>query len=250
MQIVVNGTLTNYLDINPEAKKTLVVLHGWAHNASLWQTLVGNLPQDWRYVLLDLPGFGQTVFLPNQAGVPEYTQFVVDFMQKLNLKKPWLLGHSFGGQIGMYLAAKFPDKLTHLILVSPAGIRTKTAKQKIKILIYKKFRYLRIFLPSFVLRRIVRLFTSTDYLSASKAHKAVLSTIVNQDLSGLLPDIRVPTDVVWGELDVEIPYAGKQLVEGIKDSKLWVLYGVGHNAHLDKSERLIEVLRKILRNND
>lgn len=246
MQIVVNGTLTNYIEINPQSRKVLVVLHGWGHNAQLWESLVMNLPKDWRYILLDLPGFGQTNLLSGQAGVPEYTQFVLDFFEKLHLKQPWVLGHSFGGQIGMNLAATNHDEISHLILVSPAGIRTKTTKQKVKIFIYKKFRLFKLLLPNIILKRIIRVFTSTDYLNASKSHKSILNTIVNQDLSSLLSQIKVPTDIIWGELDDEIPYAGKQLAEGIPDSRLWVLYGVNHNAHLNKPEKLTEVLTKIL----
>ncbi len=246
MQIVVDGVLTHYLDLNPKAKKTLVILHGWGHNAALWQPVIEKLPPDYRYLLLDLPGFGQTDYLTAAAGVPEYTQFVLAFLAKLKLKKPALLGHSFGGQIGMYLAAKFPDSISHLLLLSPAGIRTKTPKQKTKTLIYKKFRYFKAVLPTFILKRVIRLFTSTDYLNATPQHKAVLNQIVNQDLSDLLGEIKVPTEIIWGDLDTEIPYEGKHLAEKIPDSRLWVLYGADHNPHLKKGEQLAEVISKTL----
>jgi pimeloyl-ACP methyl ester carboxylesterase len=246
MQLVVNGKLAGYEAVNPKAKKTILILHGWGHNAVAWLPLSQLLPKDWRVILLDLPGFGQSALLPAGAGVPEYAEFVTAFMKKLGVRKPFLLGHSFGGQIAMFLAYTKPELISRLLLLSPAGIRTKTKKQKVKVFLYKRFKYLRILLPPPLLKWVIRQFTSTDYLNASKEHKLVLKKIVTQDLTHQLPMIKVPTELIWGELDKEIPYAGKLIANAIPDCRLYVMYGADHNPHLSKTTALAELLKSIL----
>jgi pimeloyl-ACP methyl ester carboxylesterase len=246
MQLVIDGHLIGYEILNPKAKRTLLILHGWGHHSQVWLPVANALSHDVKIVVIDLPGFGKSQHLAWGSGVPEYSDFVAKFIKKLDLKKPIVLGHSFGGQIALYLAHKHPELVSRLILVSPAGIRTKTQKQKVKVFLYKRFKYLKYLLPRPILSKIIKRFTSTDYLNASPEHKAVLKKIVTQDLSSVLSEINVKTDLIWGELDKEIPYAGKQICNALPDCQLHILYGADHNPHLSKVTELTKVLNQIL----
>lgn len=246
MQLVVAGTLTHYEDLNPQQPDVVLVLPGWAHTSQHWLTVARLLPTTHRYILLDLPGFGQTQFIQGKLDVPQYADFVAHFIQKLKLKKPILLGHSFGGQIALYLALTEPKLISQLILLSPAGIRTKSRLTRARIGLLKLFKRFRALLPPALYNALLRRIASADYAAALGKQRQLLNHIVNFDLLPRLPEITVPTIILWGDQDRVIPYMGKLMAETLPHARLVVLYGAGHIPHLTHPELLAAELKNIL----
>lgn len=246
MQKLINHTLTSYQDINPQRKDALLILHGWGQSSTHWIKFISLLPKNYRYLIIDLPGFGNTQHLPNNPGIKEYSNFILSFIHKLKLENVTLLGHSFGGQIATHLTATHPKNIKQLILLSPSSIRQKTKKQKIKIFIYHQFKFLKKILPHFFLNLLIKQISSTDYFNSSPQHRSILKKIVNQNLAPLLKKISTPTTIIWGDQDKEIPYQGKFLAENIPHSQLVVLYGANHNPHLLKPEKLSSAIQQSL----
>lgn len=242
VETVVEGKLTNYNIINPEAKKMCVVLHGWGHKGEMWSYLVKLLPKSFAYILVDLPGFGGSQYLEAGAGVAEYGKFVVDFLTKLKIKKAVVLGHSFGGQIGTYIAINNRELVEKLILVAPAVIRDKGVKQKAKIWLYSQFGFVKKILPSGVINWIYKLVSSADYHLADTEKREILKKINNYHLKDKLGKITCPTSIVWGENDKEINFDGKYLAWAIERAYLRVIYGAGHNMHLEKADELADII--------
>lgn len=249
MQIVIDGTLTHYHDINPDATKTILVLHGWANTSENWLTVAQHLPTNYRYLLIDLPGFGQTEHLPGKPNVPEYTEFIASFIDKLHLQNPILFGHSFGGQIALDLALKQPTKISGLILFSPAGVRLRSRYVRYRLKVFKLLRFFKKFLPPSFYRYLLTKMGSADYANAMEKHRDILKQIVNYDLSTKLKEITLPTTIIWGSEDRVIPYKGKFLAENIPNSQLVILYGMGHIANilqpLDMATELTKVINDL-----
>ena len=246
MQKLINHTLTNYQDTNPQQKDIFLILHGWGQSSTHWNKLVSLLPNNYRYVILDLPGFGNTQHLPSNPGIKEYSDFVLSFIHKLKLKNITLLGHSFGGQIATHLVVTHPKTFKHLILLSPSTIRQKTKKLKLKVLIYHQFKFLKKIIPRFLSNPLIKQISSTDYYNSSPQHRSILKKIVNQNLAPSLKKILTPTTIIWGDQDKEIPYQGKFLAENVPQSQLIVLYGADHNPHLLKPEKLSSAIQQSL----
>lgn len=246
MQTVVNGVLTNYELVNPKAKTPVIILHGWGSNASYWMPLARLLSGKYRYHLLDLPGFGGTKELAKNSDIPEYTQFVKDFVDKQKLQKFTLAGHSFGGQVAGDFALNYPEKLTKLILIDAAIIRIRTMKTKLKIMITKAIKPLTMLLPPTARNKILSLYAPSEYVKANSYLRSVLHQILKYDLSEKIHLIKVKTDIVWGSDDHVIPYLGKRLVENIPNANLQVIYPAGHLPHLTHPAKLAAVLNQIL----
>ena len=236
MQKVINGTLTQYQALNPKQKNTLLILHGWGQSGSAWQTVANLLPKTYKIILLDLPGFGGTEHLPGNPSIPEYTQFVLEFIKKLQFGTgAVILGHSFGGQIAINLAANHPKLLSNLLLLSPAGIRNRVKT-------YNKLKGLQKLFPKTLGKFILKQISSVDYYNASQKHKNILKQIITQDLTHQLLKIKTPTTIIWGSEDKEIPYHGQTLKNTITNSNLVVLYGADHNPHLKKPQELVQTI--------
>lgn len=247
MQTVIENKLVSYEIINSQTKNTCVVLHGWGHKGELWRGIASKLSNNYKYVLLDLPGFGGSGFLDNGADVPEYSQFIEKFIKKMGWSKVVIIGHSFGGQIGADLAIKEPKLVEKLVLVAPAIIRKKGLKVRAKIWLFSKFGILKKIIPKGILRKIYGLVSTADYMEAGSQHREVLKKIVNYDLSDQLHKIKCKVLNIWGDRDESIPYAGKEITKNIKDCQLRVIYKSGHNIHLSKPEELAQIINRFLK---
>jgi pimeloyl-ACP methyl ester carboxylesterase len=65
----------------------------------------------------------------------------------------------------------------------------------------------------------------------------------NPSLQGMLPKIRVPSLIVWGEDDGVVPLeCGERYHRGIRGSTLRTLSDCGHFAHLEQPQRLAAML--------
>ncbi len=246
MQTVVDGVLTNYEVINPNQKNILLILHGWGSSLKFWIPIAKQLSRDLRIILLDLPSFGSTAPLPNDPNIPEYTLFVKAFAKKLKLSHFTLAGHSFGGQVTLDYALKFPNDLKSIILISPAVVRERSKSAKLKILLAKVLRPLFSILPKHSFERFLGWYTPRDYSNSTEYQRRVLQKIVVYDLKPFLNQVKVPTDIIWGSEDFVIPYMGKFLAESIPDSHLHVIYGANHLIYLTHSKKLIENLNQIV----
>jgi len=95
------------------AKPALLLLHGWGLNRGVWQSLIPQLEPFYRVTALDLPGFGA------EAAAP-----AVDLEQMVErlaaqIEEPSVcVGWSLGGMLALRLAARFPDKISKLIMVA------------------------------------------------------------------------------------------------------------------------------------
>ena len=78
--------------------------------------------------------------------------------------------------------------------------------------------------------------------------RGTLVRIVNEDLRSLLPQVRVPVLLIWGDKDTETPLADGQLMERmIPDAGLVVFEGAGHYAYLEQAARFCTIVTVFLR---
>jgi pimeloyl-ACP methyl ester carboxylesterase len=242
MQIAFKELLISYEVLGKQHKQDLVILHGWGRHHRDWLSVAEKLSHKYKVTLIDLPGFGGTTPPDEVWGAYDYANFTKQLFKHLNIKSPILLGHSFGGRVGIILAAE-DLPLKQLILVDAAGIEQKTLTVKLQIAIYKIFKKL---LPQGVRNNLTTSLGSDDYKRAGIMRK-VLIKVVNEDLRHLLSKIKASTIVIWGEKDLnqDIKY-GKIMSEEIPNAKLRVVWEAGHNPHLEKPKEFLEILEETL----
>ena len=245
MQIVIEGILTNY-QVLGDGKETLLILPGWRRSINEWTPVAKSLSSKYKVILLDLPGFGgATAFPQGTFGVFEYTDFVKKFLAKLKIEKCTILGHSFGGRIAIVLASE--EKIAErLILVDSAGIENKSLYAKLMHVLNVISRPIFMVLPISFKNKIGDLMGSQDYKTAGEIRR-IFVKVVNQDLRTFLPKISVPTFIVWGDKDRSLPVSqAKIFKQKIKGSKVRIVWGAGHDPHIEKAEQLVAILNDIL----
>ena len=103
-------------------KPTLVMLHGLGASA---QSTFGHVAtfaelNEYRRLLIDLPGFGQSTAAADwSATIEGYADVVASFLDQLGLSSVALVGHSMGGSIAVALTTRRPDLVGRLIVAEP-----------------------------------------------------------------------------------------------------------------------------------
>lgn len=243
MHVVVDGILTHYEIVGKDNKKKLLILHGWQRSLIEWLPTAKVLSEKYQVILLDLPGFGNTARPESTYTIYDYATFVEHFLDKLGMSQVALMGHSFGGRIGIILGAK-TKRLQQLTLVDAAAIEKKSNSIQLKITIHKLIALpFKALFPQWLEKMRKRL-GSDDYQAAG-AMRDIFIQVVNEDLTPLLKKITIPTLVIWGEKDSVRPIAeGVWIKTVIPHSHLRVVWGAGHSPYLEKPREFLEILQE------
>lgn len=252
----INGVHLHFRDTGKRDGSPVVIMHGWGCNVDTVASIENALADTHRVINIDLPGHGlssEPPLLPDGKpwGVEEYALLVESLIKSLNLVKPALVGHSYGGRIAIWLGAKL--ELEKIVLVDAAGIKPKRPlKYYVKVYSFKTWKRL---LPLFVGKKKASAMIekkraksgSADYRNASPVMRMVMSRSVNQDLRHLLPSISAPTLLIWGENDTATPLSDAKLMKKtIPDAGLVVFKGAGHYSFLDNPSRFKAVIKNFL----
>lgn len=248
--IMIEDARLRYLVGGPkdEVARTIVFLHGWRADASVWMPLMRQLDDGHtRMVAPDLPGFGNSEPPVRPEGVAGYREIVAQLMDRLSLHGAVVLGHSFGGSIAATLAAVRPELVSRLLLVDSAGIREETSEKRMKRTIAKTVRPF--FKPAFmqpVRRKIYQAMGAEDYVARPDLAEH-FRRIVAEDISSFFEQIQQPTLLIWGEDDEDTPLAdGEQMHEAIGPSELVVLEGAGHFSFLDDPDEFLAQVKSFI----
>lgn len=231
----------------------VILMHGWGCNHSTLKSIEAQLLPGFKVYNVDFPGFGSSDEPASVWGVEEYTRLIEEFARREHIENPILLGHSFGGRVGILFASR--NKVRKLILVDAAGVKPKRSlRYYCKVYSYKAVKRLLLFSlgkqrGEAALNRYRAKVGSSDYSSASPMMRAILSKVVNEDLTGVMPHISCPTLLIWGANDTATPLSDAKTMERlIPDAGLVSFDGVGHYSFLENPFQFAAVLKSFLSN--
>ncbi len=264
------GAAVNYAEIG-EGEPILFV-HGLA---GCWRNWLENLPhfgRTHRAIALDLPGFGESPMPSWQIDMAAYGRLIHDFCEKLGIDRvAALVGNSMGGFAGTEAAIERPSRFERLVLVSAAGISFAEAKGRETAAFIRTVgaaaAAVSLGKPSVnLLGRPIsrwvgfnRLVHSPTRLRgellweqiypglSSPGFAAAVRAISGYDTRHRLPEIEIPTMVVWGLKDrivpVEAAIGYHRLISG---SRLEIFERTGHLPQLERPERFNALLDDFL----
>jgi len=117
----VAGRQARVLRADGDGDDPQLLVHGLGGSAPTWIEVIAPLARRGPVVAVDLPGFGRTPALDgDQLSVRGYRDFVLRTADALGWDRFTLHGNSMGGLIATHLAAKHPERVSGLVLVSPA----------------------------------------------------------------------------------------------------------------------------------
>ena len=221
----------------------LVFLHGWGQNIEMMLPLANRLSNKKRITILDFPGFGSSEEPKNPYTIYDYVDVLEKLLKELNVKKPTLIAHSFGGRVAIVYASR--NNVSKVVLFGSPCIRKEVNSKKIAF--YKKVKKL----PGMnKISEIAKNYLgSPDYKNASLIMRKTLVNVINQDLSEEAKKIEAPTLLIWGTNDQAAPLEdAKQLEKLLKDGALIELEGYTHYAYLEAIDQVTNILNNFINN--
>ncbi|CCZ58736.1 hydrolase alpha/beta domain protein [Clostridium sp. CAG:710] len=240
MTINIRNININYIQYG--SGSDVVLLHGWGQNIAMMKPIGDRLQKNHRITILDFPGFGESEEPKTALTVYDYCEILEELLKKLKVKKPVIMGHSFGGRIAIIYASR--NEVEKVVLFGSPCIR-KEVKPSLKLRMLKSLKKIPGInkLEGFAKNHM----GSRDYKNASEIMKKILVNVVNEDLSEYAKKINVPTLLIWGDRDTEAPVEdAKELEKIIPDAGLIVLPNSTHYAYLENLPQVINILNNFL----
>ncbi|MDP2038676.1 MAG: alpha/beta hydrolase [Ignavibacteria bacterium] len=98
-----------------KGEPALIFVHGWGWDQSLWKEQVAKFSSKYKVVTLDLAGHGESGKKRKSFTIKAFGNDVVSVINKLQLKKVILVGHSMGGIINLEVYRQIKDKVVGII---------------------------------------------------------------------------------------------------------------------------------------
>lgn len=232
---------------NP-AKSALVMLHGWGMNSSIWQSVLPVLEEHFSITLIDLPGLGQSPALDNFT-----FDAAVDALLTAAPERAHWLGWSLGGQLAVAAAAKAPERVSALVMVTsnPCFVARDDWACAMDTETYLGFKGALADNPAKTLTRFIML--QTQGAEAGRETLKLLKQLVKDDqASALAPaltlletdarnalvELKMPVLLQFGEKDLLVPVGAAEGCVALNATVKTVVYeGAGHLPFISQTER-------------
>jgi len=259
--IDINDIRISYLTDGTEQAETILFVHGFPLDKSMWLHQLHAFKSDFRVIAPDLRGHGETTIGDQAFSISLFADDLIRLMDALELKKVILCGLSMGGYTALNAVLRFPDRFSALILTDTScKADTPEAREKRMQTIvdieqsglekYAEESLKRLFAPESLVYK-------TD--EAEAVRNMILNTTKNSLFSSLkalasreescskLSMINIPTLVITGQADIITPPEIAELMhQQIPHSRIHILEEAGHMSNMENPEGFNEQLRMFL----
>ena len=251
MQTIINGYKINY-EVEGEGS-SVVLLHGWLASLETMKVLQKHLSKKFKVYNIDILGFGKSDLPKVAMHTDDFGNFVKEVIENLKIENPILIGHSNGGKSIINYAGRGLGKVKKIILIDSTGIKPhRSIKYYCKVYTYKFFKKCMNILPGDKEKRrekLLKKFGSDDYNASPEILRKTMNNIINEGQEYLMPNIKVPTLLIWGENDKATPLSDTKKIEKlIPDCGTVSFKGAGHFSFLDCLPQCLVVMDEFLKN--
>lgn len=249
-----------------------MLLHGVGTSSGEWSWVLPDLARDHLVFAIDLPGYDGSYEPPDYS--PAFTAaFVNSFLDAVGVERAVVVGNSFGGLVALHLALSAPERVSALVLSDSAGLGRAVNPGLVALSspgvggLTKSLAKTRIGAAQRALQRALLLFSRpwripwkwvkdqyklaqlpnfTDATLANLRH-TVSSTGQREVLFDRLPQLQMPTLVLWGIEDRVIPYShAKDAIALAHDCYLELIPNCGHLPHVEHPKRFVSTVEEFL----
>lgn len=240
MKLSLSGLDVSYDCLGERENPPLLFLHGWGGSRASLLEYAKLMSEKWYCIIPDLPGFGGTTKLAPGTGIDGYVTFIHTFTEQLEIQTPFaIIGHSFGGAVSLGIAASYPQAVQKIILCAPSWHRKRVGENTTKPSLLSRTPALRAL--------IYRVFFPHSDLLRHPHLEATFKRIMTEDLAGILPMVKAPVLILWGDQDRYVPVSdGKLLQSRLAMAQLKIFPGMGHDLPIKHADLIVELSRQFL----
>lgn len=258
----------NNVTIVGTGEKTLMLAHGFGCDQQVWHYLVPKLKDDYRLVLFDYVGSGQSQLSAfseaRYHSLEGYAQDVIDICEALDLNPVHFVGHSVSGTIGLLASIAQPERFVSQIMICPSpcflnmppdyygGFERSDLEELIGLMDRNYIGWANYLAPlvmgpessELLVGELSSSFCSTDPVVAKIFAKATFFS----DYRYLLPQVKQPAVILQSEQDtLANPKVGDYMRAHMPNSTLRLLASHGHCLHMTHPELVLQEINAWLR---
>lgn len=234
----------------------LVLVHGYPLDHTIWEDVAGLLQNDARVIRPDLRGYGRSAVTDGVYSMRLLADDLLRLFDHLGLEKVILAGHSMGGYVTLAFAKAYPQRLAGLAMVSSQAAADLPERSEARLKqageVEKRGTI------AVVESGLSRYSPNADILEKTRVimmradPRAVAGSLRGMadrpDMTGFLPEVKVPAVVVAGEAD-ELIAAEKseEMAHLFPHSRLVIVKGGGHMAMMEFPDVVARALRDLVK---
>ncbi len=216
MQVSFNNKKINYEDSGKG--HVLVLLHGFTETLNMWNEFSKKLSAQFRVVCIDLPGHGKSECVDDVHSMELMADAVKTVLDKLNINKAVVVGHSMGGYVALSFARKYEHVLKGLGLFhSSANSDSEQAKEgrmrAVEVIKKNHVDFLLNFIPDLFAPENRDVFKKEIEVLLTEARKIPVEGIIaalmgmkdRPDSNDILENAEYPVMFIAGHKDTRIP---------------------------------------------
>jgi pimeloyl-ACP methyl ester carboxylesterase len=240
---------------------SLVLLHGWPLDSREWRRQIDELSDEFRVVAWDAPGAGGSSDPPDTSRLPDWADWLAEFIEVLELGPAHVAGLSWGGGLALELYRRHPTAVRTLILVSAyagwaGSLPAEVVEERLQLMLRNSElppatwapTLINTLLPQGAAAELADELASMIADFHAAATRTALRAFAEADLSDALADVDVPTLLLYGQRDVRAPQqVWEPLHAKIPDSRLVIIPDVGHMVDIQAAERCNAEIRAFIR---
>jgi pimeloyl-ACP methyl ester carboxylesterase len=239
----------------------LLLLHGWPTNSREWHAQLEGLDDGFRVVAWDALGAGQSSDPPEEFRLRDWADVLAAFLQALGPQGVHVGGLSWGGGLALELYRRHPAMVRSLILMGAyagwaGSLPAETVQQRLELMERNLQAPIEDWAPALIRTLVADDAPGeiTDELASiiAELHPAAtriaLRAFAEADLRGVLPQVDVPTLLLYGERDERAPRSvWEPLHSTIPGAELVLIPNAGHMIDMEAPGRVNEEIRAFLK---
>jgi 3-oxoadipate enol-lactonase len=261
--MVINGTDIEILKAGPKDNKSIVFIHGFPFDLSIWSKIIPSLKKDFYCVSYNLRGVGKSGAKDGQFTMEIFVDDLEAIIKKIKLDKPIICGLSMGGYITLRAVERFEEKLGGLILcgtkpeADPNPAKLKRAEGIKRINQGDKKKYVTEFVKNCISEEFIKknekdfkeVLSHSLKINSVALKGCLLAMAGRTDTTEYLDKIKIPVLVLCGEKDnLTPPFMMKEMTAKIKNSEFHVVPNSGHVSSIENPDFIAKRIRGFLSN--
>jgi pimeloyl-ACP methyl ester carboxylesterase len=229
--------------------EVLMLLHGLFGALSNWEAVVSHYSKHFRVIIPMLPIYEMPI---KEAGLEGLREFTERFVAMKKLDKMMIMGNSLGGHVGILYTLKNPEKVTKLVLTGSSGLFENTMggsypRRGSYDYIRERVAYT-FYDPNVASKELVdEVFETTKSIPKCMRIVAIAKSAQRNNLALELPNIKIPTLLVWGLNDtITPPMVGYEFNRLIPQSELKFIDKCCHAPMMEHPEKFNQMVEDFL----
>lgn len=239
----------------------VVLLHGLLCDSRAWGPQLSDLSKGFQVVAWDAAGAGASDDPPETFTITDWAEDLARLLDALALEEAHIVGLSWGGLVAQAFYARYPSRARSLVLSDTyAGWKGSLPADAVEKRLVRCLSESEL-APAELVERWVPMEFFTEAVSDEvtsamadivsgfhpRGFRLMARSLAENDTTSLLPTIRVPTLLLWGEGDQRSPIeVAERFRDAIPNAELQIIPAAGHVSNMEQPDAFTAHVRRFL----